>query len=517
MRTSRREAARGGTLASMTHNISHALALAGSGFRKAAAPLLIAAWCWHCAAAYGAQAQEILQERVALSYPEDVAVKVLFAPTHRAPGAAGRAEARRRPGRTEINLDVQAMKPAISFGGDLNTYILWTLSPEGDAFNLGEIVLRGAKGQLRVTTPLTTFGMLVTAEPHFLVDRPSEFVVLENTAAGVPQDEGVDVINYRYAAWKADYRAAKETLADAPLGEGGIRTDRYQAIVAVRLADQAGAQQYAPEELSLAQSVLSATQQRFAQKADERQVALQARRTVSLAVHAQRMARERAEQAARAKERREHKAQIDQLTQAREAAEAAEARAKDETRRTREQTQKSQALVDQMEQKMLAANQEADRLARLKAKAEADARSAQDQTSAMYVRLQNALSRVAATQETERGLVVNLPDILFDSGQATLRPKAREVLSSIAGVLLVAPDYRISIEGHTDNSGRPQLNQRLSERRAAAVRAYLESAQISPAAMTVRGFGESRPVAANRTAAGRQQNRRVELIIEGLR
>lgn len=454
---------------------------------------------------------------MAISYPEDVSVKVLFQATDRVPGAIGKAEVKRRPGRTEIELELEGMKAAISFGGDFNTYLLWTISPEGQAFNTGEIVLRGSKGDLRVTTPLTTFGMLITAEPHFLVERPSEYIVLENVAAGVPADKGADVVNYRYAMWKADYRAAKETLADVPLGEGEIRTDRYQAIVAVRLAEQGGAPQYAPGELGLARSVLSATQQRFAQKMDERQLAIMARRTVSLAVEAERLAGERAEQAALAKEHRERKEQADQLTQAKEEADTASARAREETKRAQDQVHKAQAMLDQMEQKMLVANQEADRMAKLKAKAEADARSAKDQTSAMYVRLQGALSRVAQAQETDRGLVVNLPDILFDTGRATLRPKAKEVLAGIAGVLLVAPDYRITIEGHTDNAGRPQINQRLSERRAAAVRTYIESAQISPSVITTRGFGESKPVASNRTTAGRAQNRRVEMIIEGLK
>ena len=484
---------------------------------KTAPVILYTFFCTHWVPPLAGQAKEILQGRFAISYPEGVDVKVLFEPTQRAPGAIAKADVKRRPGRTEIDLQFENMKPAISFGGDFNTYLLWTISPEGQAFNLGEVVLRGTKSELRVTTPLSTFGMLITAEPHFLVEGPSEFVVLENTTNGLPVDKGVDVVNYRYATWKGDYRFAKETLADVPLSEGEIRSERYQAIVAVRLAEQGGAQQHAPAEFGVAQSLLSETQKQFAQKADERQVAIMARRAVSLAVHAQQVGRERAEAAALAKERQDRKAQIEQLTKARTDAEAATVQAREETKRAQDQVQKGQALVEQMEQKVLAANQEADRLARLKVQAEADARSAKDQTSAMYVRLQGALSRVAEAQETERGLMVNLPDILFDTGKATLRPKAREVLSGIAGVLLVAPDYTISIEGHTDNAGRPQINQRLSERRAEAVRDYLVSVQISPAAIAARGYGESKPVASNQTSAGKQQNRRVEMIIEGLK
>jgi outer membrane protein OmpA-like peptidoglycan-associated protein len=484
---------------------------------KASVEILLAAAFCQSLPLLAAQAGEILKGRFAISYPEGVSVKVLFEATERLPGATGRAEVKRRQGVTDIELELDGMKPAIAFGGDINTYLLWTITPQGNGFPVGELVVRGARGELRTTTPLTTFGMLITAEPHFLVERPSDFIILENVPEQLPLDKGVDVVNYRYAMWKGDYRAAKETLADVPPSEGEIRSDRYQAIVAVRLAEQSGAPQHAAGELGVAQSLLSETQKRFAQQGDERQVALLARRVVSLAVEAERLARERAEQAALAKERQDRNAQIEQLTKARDESEAAAARAREEAKSSRDQLQKAQAMLDQMEQKMLAANQEADRLARLKAQAEADARTAKDQTSATYIRLQGALSRVAETRETERGLVVNLPDILFDSGRTTLRPKAREVLSSIAGVLLVAVDYRISIEGHTDDSGRPELNQRLSERRAIAVRDFLEAAQISPAAITVEGFGESRPITTNRTAAGRAQNRRVELIIEGLK
>jgi outer membrane protein OmpA-like peptidoglycan-associated protein len=128
--------------------------------------------------------------------------------------------------------------------------------------------------------------------------------------------------------------------------------------------------------------------------------------------------------------------------------------------------------------------------------------------------MQQALGLVAETRETARGLIVNLPDILFDTGRATLRPAAREVVSRIAGILLVSRGYRLKIEGHTDTVGSDAYNQKLSEKRAQSVYDYLLKAGVSPDLMTTAGFGKSQPVAPNTTAAGRQKNRRVEIVIE---
>ena len=112
-----------------------------------------------------------------------------------------------------------------------------------------------------------------------------------------------------------------------------------------------------------------------------------------------------------------------------------------------------------------------------------------------------------------RGLVVSLPNILFESGRADLKPEGREALAKISGVLLIANGFRLSIEGHTDNVGSPDFNLDLSRRRAESVRAYLLGQGLSPAAMQALGFGESRPVASNETNTGRQENRRVEIVV----
>lgn len=453
---------------------------------------------------------------LAVTYPEGESVKVQLHGTARLIEASGQAEVKRKPGITEIDAKLEGMKPAISFGGDFNTYVLWTISPEGMAINAGEFVLQGDKSRLQVATPLMTFGLFVTAEPHFLVQQPSGFFVLLNIGEGLEQKKGVSVIPFEYDAIRTGYSFQEANLRASSETEGRLRTDRYQAIVAVRLAEKAEAQKYAPREFARAQAALSATQQAFAQGLDDKQLSLLAHHAVRLAVESRRLAESRAAQQALEAERESYKQTTARLTRAKEEAEAEARRAGEDAKQARLAEQKARSEQKRAEEQMLRANQESDRLARQKLEADKQAEAAEKQTAAMYARLEGALSRVAETRETARGLVVNLPDILFDSGKSTLRSKAKEVLSRIAGVLLVAPEYHLSIEGHTDSVGSARANQRLSEERARAVFDYLAEAHVSPALMTTQGFGETQPVASNNTAAGRQRNRRVEIVVEGL-
>jgi outer membrane protein OmpA-like peptidoglycan-associated protein len=129
--------------------------------------------------------------------------------------------------------------------------------------------------------------------------------------------------------------------------------------------------------------------------------------------------------------------------------------------------------------------------------------------------LQRQLNIILETRETARGLIVNVSDVLFDTGQHTLKPGAREKLATVAGILLAYPDLSLEVDGHTDNVGDADYNQGLSERRAEAVRGYLVQQGIPTTAIAAFGFGESQPVVSNNIASGRQQNRRVELVVSG--
>ena len=125
------------------------------------------------------------------------------------------------------------------------------------------------------------------------------------------------------------------------------------------------------------------------------------------------------------------------------------------------------------------------------------------------------LNLILETRDSARGLIVNVSDVLFDTGRYTLRPGAREKLAKISGIILAHPGLKLEIEGHTDSVGSEEYNQQLSENRAGAVRDYLLQQGISINSLTARGLGETTPVASNETSAGRQQNRRVELVVSG--
>ena len=122
---------------------------------------------------------------------------------------------------------------------------------------------------------------------------------------------------------------------------------------------------------------------------------------------------------------------------------------------------------------------------------------------------------VLQTRDTARGLIVNMSDVLFDTAKYSLRPLAREKLAKVAGIVSGHPGLRLDVEGHTDSVGGDEYNQQLSEHRGTAVRDYLTQQGMAVNSVTSKGFGKTQPVASNDTAKGRQQNRRVELVISG--
>ena len=211
-------------------------------------------------------------------------------------------------------------------------------------------------------------------------------------------------------------------------------------------------------------------------------------------------------QAALDAEREAHSGEIDALEQA-------IARARDDAERARlaaERTELEASLEAAARRK---AQQEAIQAAHRAAQAEREARRAEADARDAQAKLKEALGRVAEVRETARGLIVSLPDVLFEFDRADLRPGTREILAKMAGILQVVDSYFLSVEGHTDSIGADLYNRELSRRRAENVRDYLIEQGISPAMIQARGFGENTPVASNDTAEGRQKNRRVEVVV----
>jgi len=454
-----------------------------------------------------------------------------FKGTSLMPEAAGHAKVDSKEGRLTISAELTHLGPVSRFGGQYLTYVLWAITPEGRSVNLGELVPNDdGKSKIEVTTDLQAFGLLVTAEPYFAVTRPSDLVVAENIIRQETKgfEEHIDA--------RFDMLEGSEYTIDVPAGQlpsatsnPGTPLNLLEARNAVAIAKAAGAQQYAPESLAKAQDFLDRAEDYLRRKQGRTPIGTASRGATQMAEDARvlTLKKKEAERVAAEKQAmldRQMKAEAD----ARAAAEAearAKAQAEEDARRraqaeadrqaadaARQQAQQEQAAADAARAQALAAQQQAQAAADL---AERQKQEAIRQKEEMRARLLRQLNQVLETKDTERGLVVSMPDVLFDSGQYTLKPVARERLARISGIVLAYPDLRLEVEGYTDNIGSDEYNQRLSEKRAATVRDYLIDSGVSINNVYAKGYGKLRPVADNTTSAGRKLNRRVEMIVSG--
>ena len=472
---------------------------------------------------------------LAINYPEGPSLSVKFKGTSRLPKSSGEAKVQRKKGSTEIEMEVDEMKPAAFFGGDFATYVLWVVSPEGHTDNVGEFILQGNRSKLNVTTTLETFGLFVTAEPHFLVDVPSHFVVMENTRpTNNLTGKMLETATIKYRGFDGVYRASQETLNSESEVKGETRSDVRQARVALLLAERADAQQFAPEEYAKASESWKKTAEAAEAKVDKKILMTYGHETVRLAVDAEKRAKERSFQAALDSERKTRTDEITSLKTSIEKAQTDAERADLEAKRKAmelametaarntavKQAEDAARRATEAEEKARLAQLQAGQLATDKAKAQLDAEAAksdaakaQQERDAARSRMRDALNQVVETRETARGLIVNLPDILFDFNKDQLKAEAKEKLSKVCGILTVAGGYNLVIEGHTDSKGSDEYNQSLSERRAKNVSTYLGACGLKQDNITSQGFGKTQPIATNDTAEGRQQNRRVEIVI----
>jgi outer membrane protein OmpA-like peptidoglycan-associated protein len=447
------------------------------------------------------------------------------------PDARGKAKVDSKAGRLQINVELSRLGPPSKIGPQYLTYVLWAITPEGRANNLGEIVPDdNGKSNVDVTTDLQAFGLIVTAEPYFSVIRPSNQVVAENVIRQETKgfEEAIDT--------KFDMLEGGQYTIDMPaqqlpsaMADPKTPLTLLEARNAVAMAKAAGAEHYAADSLKKAKDYLARAEDYLQRKQGKTPIGTAARGATQMAEDARVLTLRRKEQERLANEKqamldRQQKAEAD----AKAAAEAeAQARARsDEDARRRAQAEMDRAAAEkaQAEAQLQQAQADAARAAaqadQEKAQAEAERqRAAADeairQKEEQRQRLLNQLNQVLETKDTDRGLVVSMPDVLFDSGSYTLKPAARERLARISGIVLAYPDLRLEIEGHTDSVGSDSYNQTLSEKRAASVRDYLVSSNVSINNVIARGFGKTRPVADNGTAKGRQLNRRVEMIVSG--
>jgi outer membrane protein OmpA-like peptidoglycan-associated protein len=447
------------------------------------------------------------------------------------PAVGGHAKVDGKAGRLAISVELTHLERATSFGGQYLTYVLWAITPEGRAVNLGEILPSdGGKDKIDVTTDLQAFGLIVTAEPYYAVVRPSNKVVAENVLRQEtkgfeePIDAKFDVLegNQYTIDVPAEQLPSSQANPNAPL-------DLLEARNAVAIAKAAGAQDYAPDSLTKAEDMLQRAEDYFQRKQGRTPIGTAARGATQMAEDARVLTLRRKEQERLDAERRAHEA-----AQARAEADAAAARQSaqesqaqaDEDARRRAQAEAAQAAAQQQQAAALAAQQQAQaeadaaRVATQQAEQQAAAadqarQQAVQQKEEMRARLLAQLNQVLQTKDTARGLIVSMPDVLFDFNKYTLRPAARERLARISGIVLAYPDLHLQIEGYTDSIGSDEYNQTLSEKRAATVRDYLVSSGVSLNNVVAEGFGKADPVADNSTASGRKLNRRVDMVVSG--
>lgn len=482
------------------------------------------------------------------------ATKIDFKGTSNMPAAKGEAKVESKQGYIEIEVEYRNLQPATMHGPEYLTYVLWAITPEGRATNLGEILLNGTNSKLNVTTELQAFGLIVTAEPYFAVTRPSDVIVMENV---VRQDTlgKVDEIDAKFELLQRGQYA--NLAGPRPVIDPKVPIELYEARSALHIARSTGAAKYAADTLKKSADLLAQAEGYQARKAGNKPVSMIAREAVQTAEDARVLTVKRIEEERLANERaaaaaREAKAKAEAEEEARRAKESAERAAREKERRALAEKARAEAESDRAAaEKAKREAEEAATLARRlteeanlarasaeKAKQEAEAaraaamaetenakqaaaeanrlrQRAEDEKAALRKQLLDQFNLILETRDSARGLIVNMSDVLFDFGKYTLRPETREKLAKISGIVLAHPGLRLEVEGHTDAIGSDEFNQKLSEERAGTTRAYLITQGLNPDTITARGFGKTQPVAPNDTAANRQKNRRVEMVVSG--
>jgi outer membrane protein OmpA-like peptidoglycan-associated protein len=477
--------------------------------------------------------------------------KIDFQGTDLMPGASGEAEVASKRGAMKIDVQFKGLDKPTSFGTEYLTYVMWAISPEGRSVNVGEVLVGdNHRSKLDVTTDLQAFALIVTAEPYYAVHRPSNVVILENMIR--PDTVGTsEAVDAKYELIDRGGYIPTGYHFDPVVLNSKLPLEFFEARNAVRIAKSAGAETYAAPSYEKAAGQMKHADDLGTKKHVDRKALISlSREVVQTADDSREIAVKRidADRLNADKDRESAKlasaqAQSKDDLQGRMNAEAATA----DANRGRAEADKAaaganQATADaQQGQRNAEADSKRDRAAAAGAdQATADAQQGQRNAEAdsdrnrlaaatsdqqlkqavrdreeLRAKLLQQFNVIFATRDTARGLIVSLSDVLFDTGKSTLRPVAREKLAKISGIVLAYPDLRLAIEGNTDSVGSDAMNQQLSEQRAGSVRDYLAKENIPAASMTSKGFGKMQPVASNDTAEGRQQNRRVELVVSG--
>jgi outer membrane protein OmpA-like peptidoglycan-associated protein len=448
-----------------------------------------------------------------------------FRGTELLPKARGEAKVESKQGYIEIEVEFDDLQPANRQGDEYLTYVLWAITPEGRTANLGEILLNGTKSKLNVTTELQVFGLVVTAEPYYSVTRPSDLIVMENVVRADTKGKIEEIVAKYELLQRGQYQRLANPLALKV--DQKVPLELYEARNAVQIARAVGADRFATDTFQKAEKSLSQAEADQARDAGRKTVIMTAREAVQTAEDSRAIAVKRQEEEALTAERQQSIEREARAESGRAAAESETDRVTREAEAARIKAQaESDRLTREKDAQAVSALAEADRLKRQNEAqrvanlADLD-RAAKEKTqmeaekAELRAQMLKQFNAVLQTRDTARGLIVNMSDVLFDTGKYSLRPLAREKLAKVAGIVSGHPSLTLEVEGHTDSVGSDEYNQRLSEQRGSAVRDYLTQQGMPVSSVTAKGLGKTQPVASNDTAEGRQQNRRVELVISG--
>jgi outer membrane protein OmpA-like peptidoglycan-associated protein len=482
------------------------------------------------------------------------ATKLDFAGTDLMPAARGEAKVNSRRGSIAIEAEFAGLEKPTSFGNEYLTYILWAISPEGRAANLGEVLVGGSKSKLSVTTDFQAFALIVTAEPYYAVRQPSNVVVLENVVRNDTKGRTV-AVNAKYELMERGGYIPTGYKFDPVILNAKLPLEFFEARNALRIAQSEGAEMYASDSYRHAVKLMDevdadATQRHMQRKPlialsreevqtaeDAREIAVKKMDEVRLGNERQRSAdslslsRAQTDEATRQKDQAQsdqaraeiakHQAESDADRSRADAANAQSAAAQARSDASDAQSATARARSDMADNQaasasaLSAAQADADQSRLAAQQAQLSAQQADADKAAMRAKLSEQLNSILQTRDSARGLIVSMSDVLFDTGKYSLKPGAREKLAKVAGILLAYPGLNIEVGGYTDNVGGDAMNQTLSENRAGSVRDYLVQEGVLRNSVTARGFGNTLPVSSNGNAAGRQENRRVELVVSG--
>jgi len=446
--------------------------------------------------------------------------KLDFAGTSLMPSASGVARVDSKRGSIEIEAEFGELQKPTTFGNEYLTYVLWAISPEGRAVNLGEVLVGGNhRSKVNVTTDLQAFALIVTAEPYYAVRQPSNVVILENVVRDDTKGT-TEAVNAKYELMERGGYIPTGYKFDPVILNAKLPLEFFEARNALRIAQSEGAEQYAPDSYQHAVQLMhNADSEATDKHIDKKPLIAVSREAVQTAEDARAIAVKKMDEVRLANERQDSanaqansQAQADEATRRKDRAEADAARAQAATAQAQSDMAASQVASANA---VSAAQADAERSRLAAQQANLSAQQAETDKAAMRAKLSEQLNSILQTRDSARGLIVSMSDVLFDTGKYSLKPGAREKLAKVAGILLAYPGLNIEVGGYTDNVGGDAMNQTLSENRAGSVRDYLVQEGVSTNSVSAKGFGNTLPVASNDDSAGRQQNRRVELLVSG--